>query len=172
MQRKAAEYVRRLFAEPAPDDVSWLAAAATRGDTDHAQWELRYARRALGLITAERDALNDRTASIVAYELTAALENDPGVAADMLETAQRQFNARLAAYRDGLDAKGGPATTIRMGQTLFAFAGGTFKGEDANIIRAGALLDTYLAEANEALRAVFGTAALPEDVPPSAVLGR
>ena len=51
-----------------------------------------------------------------------------------------------------------------MGQTLFAFAGGSFKRQDANIVRAGELLAAYLAEANEALRASFGAVALPENV--------
>jgi hypothetical protein len=55
-----------------------------------------------------------------------------------------------------------------MGQTLFAFAGGSFTRQNDNIVRAGELLATYLAEANEALRESFGTAALPENIPPSA----
>ena len=71
LQRKADRYVERLVAEPGDDDVRWLAHAATRGDTDHARWELRYAKRALGLLTAERDALDDRTGSLVARALTA-----------------------------------------------------------------------------------------------------
>ena len=61
-------------------------------------------------------------------------------------------------------------TPVRMGQTLFAFAGGSFKKQDANIERAGDLLARYLAEANEALRASFGAAVLPENVPPSALV--
>jgi hypothetical protein len=52
---------------------------------------------------------------------------------------------------------------------LFAFGGGSFKKQDANIERAGELLARYLAEANEALREAFGTAVLPENVPPSAL---
>src|SRR5262245_1967900 len=64
LQRKAEAFVAVLFREPDPADVQWLAEAATRGDTDHALWELRYARRALGLIAAQRDALDDRTASV------------------------------------------------------------------------------------------------------------
>ena len=170
-QRKAAAFVAALFRDPAAEDAQWLAAAATRGDIDHALWELRYARRALGLIAAQRDALDDRTASIVAREITDAFARDQNIAASMAETAERQFNARLSAYRDGLAAKGGTPTNIRMGQTLFAFAGGSFKAHDANIERAGALLAGYLGEANEALRASFGTAALPENVPPSALAG-
>jgi hypothetical protein len=58
-----------------------------------------------------------------------------------------------------------------MGQTLFAFAGGSFTRQDANIDRAGELLAAYLAEANEALRSSFGAAALPETIPPSAMIG-
>src|SRR4051812_47829575 len=169
MQRKAASYVASLFRDPAPADVEWLTENATRGDVDHAQWELRYARRALGLLAAQRDALDDRTASLVAREISEGFARDQHIAAGMLETAERQFNARLSAYRDGLAARAGAPTPIRMGQTLFAFAGGSFKLQDDNIVRAGELLGTYLAEANEALRSAFGKAALPEDVRPSAL---
>jgi nicotinamide mononucleotide (NMN) deamidase PncC len=168
LQRKAEVFVAALFREPDPDDVQWLAESATRGDVDHAVWELRYARRALGLIAAQRDALDDRTASVVARVIADAMTRDQNVATDMAETVERQFNARLSAYRDGLAAKAGAPTHVRMGQTLFAFSGGSFRKQDANIDRAGELLATYLTEANEALRASFGTAALPENVPPSA----
>jgi hypothetical protein len=169
LQRKAASFVDALFREPDAADVEWLATSATRGDVDHATWELRYARRALGLIAAQRDALDDRTASIVARAISEAFSHDPNIAAEMTETSDRQFNARLSAYRDGLAAKAGVPTPIRMGQTLIAFSGGSFKSHDANVIRAGDLLGAFLAEANEALRASFGTAELPENVRPSAV---
>src|SRR3954470_1954143 len=167
LQRKAAAFVDALFKEPEAGDVRWLAQSATKGDADHAQWELRYARRALGLIAAQRDALDDRTASIVAKEISEAFDRDQNVAAGKVETAERQFNARLSAYRDGLAAKAGAPTPIRMGQTLFAFSGGSFKLHDDNIVRAGELLATYLVEANEALRGAFGTVSLPENVVPS-----
>ena len=170
LQRKAAAFVAALFREPDPGDAEWLARTATRGDLDHARWELRYARRALGLIAAQRDALDDRTASIVAREIAESFDRDRNIAAGMLETAERQFNARLSAYRDGLAARGGTATPIRMGQTLIAFAGGSFRQQDENVVRAGELLGSYLAEANEALRGAFGVAALPEHLPPSAVV--
>ena len=169
LQRKAASYVTALFQEPREEDVQWLAQNATRGDMDHARWELRYARRALGLIAAQRDALDDRTASAVAREISEAFDRDRNIAAGMLETVERQFNTRLSAYRDGLAARGGAPTPILMGQTLFAFAGGSFKLRDDNIVRAGELLGTYLSEANNALRDAFGTASLPENVPPSAL---
>ena len=170
LQRKAAAFVEALFVDPAAADVEWLAGTATRGDVDHATWELRYARRALGLIAAQRDALDDRTASIVAAAMSEAFARDPNIAAEMRDTSDRQFNARLSAYRDGLAAKAGAPTPIRMGQTLLAFAGGSFKAHDANVIHAGELLGQYLTDANASLRATFGTVALPEDVPPSAVV--
>jgi len=171
LQRKAAGYVAALFAEPEQADVEWLAQNATRGDVDHARWELRYARRALGMIAAQRDALDDRTASIVAREISEAFSRDRNIAAGMLETAHTQFNARLSAYRDGLASRAGAPTWIRMGQTLFAFAGGSFKLQDSNIVRAGELLSSYLTGANGALRASFGAVALPENLPPSALAG-
>ena len=83
--------------------------------------------------------------------------------------AERQFNARLSAYRDGLAARAGAATVARMGQTLFAFAGGSFRQVDEHILRGGDLIGRYLTDANAALRAIFGQASLPENVPPSAL---
>lgn len=171
-QRKAERFVERLLAEPEDQDVRWLASMATRGDTDHARWELRYARRSLGLLTAERDALDDRTGSAVARALAAATAHDPQVAAEMQEIAERQFNARLSAYRDALAARAGAATGARLGQTLFAFAGGSFRQVDEQIARGGDLLGRYLTDANTALRETFGKASLPENVPPSALAGK
>ena len=101
---------------------------ATRGDADHARWELRYARRALGLIASQRDALDDRTASIVARAISAAFARDENIAAEMEDTSERQFNARLSAYRAGLAPPAGAPTQVRMGQTLIAFAGGKLQG--------------------------------------------
>ena len=172
IQRKAERYVERLLTEPEDDDVRWLAHTATRGDTDHARWELRYARRALGLLTAERDALDDRTGSVVARALAVATSRDPQVADEMQEVAERQFNARLSAYRDALSARAGAATGARLGQTLFAFAGGSFRQVDDAISRGGELLGRYLTEANTALRDTFGKASLPENIPPSALVGK
>ena len=169
-QRKAERFVQLLLAEPDDADVRWLAQTATHGDTDHARWELRYARRALGLLTAERDALDDRTGSLVARALASVTSRDPQVAADMQDIAERQFNARLSAYRDALTARAG--TAARLGQTLFAFAGGSFRQIDENIVRGGDVLSQYLADANAALRDTFGKASLPENVPPSAMTRR
>src|SRR5919199_2437945 len=90
LRRRSAAYVATLLQEPSEADAAWLAQVATRGDLDHARWELRYARRAVGLLVAERDALDDRTGSAVAHALTAALHADPNIARDMLDVAERQ----------------------------------------------------------------------------------
>lgn len=167
--RKAAEYVARIEAEPAAGDVAWLAGAATRDDEDHARWELRYARAAIGLLVAQRDALDDRTASVVAAALSTRFETDERIDRDRRDLAERQFNARLSAYRDALAVRA-DASRQQLGQTLLAFAGGSFRGADAQVERASSLLSAYEREANEALRAVFGAAVLPEQLPPSALV--
>lgn len=170
LRHRAGEYAARLLVEPTDGDVEWLAAAATRGDPDHALWELRYARRALGLLVAQRDALDDRTGSHVARALGAAFECDERIDPGRRDLAERQFNARLSAYRDALRARAAEQP-VRLGQTLLAFSGGSFRDVDANVERAGDLLTRYSREANEALREIFGTASLPEHIPPSALAG-
>ena len=171
LQRKADQYVAVVTSEPNASDVAWLAQAATRGDDDHARWELRYARRAIGLLIAQRDALDDRTGSVVGRALTEAFHRDERIDRDRRDLAERQFNARLSAYRDALGARG-PDSAVRLGQTLIAFSGGSFRDIDGNVRRAGETLEGYVKEANESLRSVFGTAALPEHVPPSALAGK
>jgi hypothetical protein len=173
LQRKAAAYVATLMREPEETDVEWLTRAATKGDLDHARWELRYARRSLGLIIAQRDALDDRTGSAVAHALTDMIGRDPNVDPDAAEIAERQFNARVSAYRDGLDSRSsGTPVATRLGQTLFAFSGGSFRETAGDIVRGGELLGSYAAQANQALRDAFGTAQLPENIPPSAIANR
>src|SRR4051812_34449050 len=87
LDRKADAYVATLMKEPADDDVRWLTTSATKGDADHARWELRYARRALGLIIAQRDALDDKTASVVARTLSDAIARDRSVDATTIDLA-------------------------------------------------------------------------------------
>jgi len=171
-RRRAAAYVDSILRDPPETQVAWLAGVATRGDEDHARWELRYARRALGLLAAERDALDDRTGSTVARVLAERLERDPAVAAEMKEVADRQFNVRLMEYRLVLSTRPGAPTNLRLGQMLLAFAGMPVGLGAADVARAGEIMAGYLAEANEALRDVYGAAALPDDVAPSALPSR
>lgn len=173
LRRGTVAYVAGISEEPDADDVRWLAAIATAGDLDRARWELRYARRALGFLAAERDALDDRTGSMVARALTEALLVDRNVAAGMVGVAERQFNDRLGMYRRVLtsrDAEEG--TGARLGRALLQAAGAGLGVDDEAIARGGALLARYLGSANDLLRRCFGTPSLPEDLPPSAVQGR
>lgn len=169
LQRKAAQFVEQVAAEPAGEDVAWLAGTATRGDDDHARWELRYARAAIGLLVAQRDALDDRTASVVGRALSDRFDSDDRIDRDRRDLAERQFNARLSAYRDAFGARAASARGI-LGQTLLAFAGGAFRDADEQVARATGILAGYEKEANEALRTVFGAATLPDHVPPSALV--
>ena len=159
--------------EPGEADVGWLADAGTSGDADHARWELRYARGAVYLISAQRDALDDRTASSVAHTLAEALDHDARIAPERRGVARQQFNARLRAYADALsarDVEGGRCAAA--GRALLHFAGRTDPLPGDDVKRAGAILENYLLEANEALRSAFGTVSLPEHAPPSSLARR
>ena len=171
LRRAAAAYVQKLIADPEPEDVAWLASVATSGDADRARWELRYARRAAGLLSAERDALDDRTASAVARELGESWAADRNVAAGMRHMAERQFNARLHALGQAIAARSSPEPTgTRIGRALLMSAG-HFAPTQADVERAGAVVSRYLEQANESLRRLFGTATLPDNIPPSELQG-
>ena len=169
LQRGSASYVAALMAEPANADVEWLSGTATRGDTDHATWELRYLRRALGIVVAQRDALADRTPSEVLRRLASRMARDPNVDGPLRELADRQFNARLSAYRDALTSRGHGTPASRVAQNLLAFAGGPIRANDPAVVRGAGLVLEYLRLATETLHASFGTAELPDDIPPSQV---
>src|SRR5438045_9224841 len=117
LQRKANQFVAAIIGEPDAADVAWLAKVATRGDEDHSRWELRYAQRAIGLLVAQRDALDDRTGSHVARAMTEAFERDTNIDRDRRPLAERQFNARLSAYRDALAARVA-GSAARLGQPV------------------------------------------------------
>ena len=164
LKAAADAYVARAWAEPSADDVRWLAAHATSGDEDHARWELRYARRALALLAAERDALDDRTGSAVSRAIVERAGRDAAVAPDRRRVAERQFNARLSRFRETLRERGGPALVDRWAAVLVETASGGRAGADA---RAHTVVQATWEEAHDALRELFGVAELPEHVRPS-----
>jgi hypothetical protein len=169
LRQHASVYVQSLLAEPDPDDVTWLSSVGTQGDVDRARWELRYARRACGLLSAERDALDDRTASAVAKELGESWSKDRNIAAEKRVTAEQQFNARLRGLGQALAARSSPEPTgTRLGRALLTSAGAVSPAQN-DIDRAGSVVARYLEQANESLRRSFGTATLPENLPPSAI---
>lgn len=164
---RSAAYADALMQEPASDDIEWLGRVGTRGDIDHARWELRYLRRAVGILVAQRDALDDRTHSRVFRALLERMDRDRNVDAELRELAERQFNARLSAYRDAFTSRGHGTPAMRVAQNMLAFAGGPIRAADPVVQRGAELVGIYLASANEALRTTFGTAELPDDVVPS-----
>lgn len=167
-RRRAVNVVAALRREPDEADVAWLAAAAANGDEDHARWELRYGRAALGLLVARRDALDDRTEAEVAVAYVTSLLADPRIAADRRELAERQFNERLLAYREAWQLRGGPISPAdAMGRCLLAFASDGARTAGAPLAYAIELLERYSDEAAAALREEYGEARLPEDVRPS-----
>ena len=169
-RRRATAYLAVARREPDEADVRWLADAAANGDADHARWELRYARWALAVLTAQRDALDDRTGSDAVAALGETLGDDPRVGPGMLVLVERQLNDRLSGYRVALAARGGAlGSGERLGRVLLAFASDGARSAGAPLPRAVELLSGYVGEANEALRAVYGTASLPEHLPPSEV---
>lgn len=167
--RRSAGYAAVLVAEPAADEVEWLASVATRGDIDHARWELRYLRRSVGILVAQRDALDDRTPSEVLRALLHRMQKDPNVDPTLRELAERQFNARLGAYRDAFTSRGHGTPALRLAQNLLAFAGGPIRGDDPVVQRGAEIVANTIAAANDALREHFGDVDLPEDVSPSSL---
>jgi hypothetical protein len=169
-RRKATAFLDTAQREPDDGDVRWLAEAAANHDVDHARWELRYARLVLAVLAAERDALDDRTGSEVVAALAERLGNDPRVAPGMLQLVRRQLNDRLSAYREALTSGGGAAGSgEKLGRVLLAFASDASRTAGAPLERAVTLLTGYLSEANDSLRAIYGTASLPDHLPPSEI---
>jgi hypothetical protein len=164
--RAVASYIRTASAEPDDDDVRWLATISGDGDTDRARWELRYARRSFALLVAERDALDDRTGSLVAREMRQALQMDRSVAAGMVAVAERQFNQRLVSFRTALlDRAAADAPDVRIARVLLDRVG--VRDVTVNLQKAAGIVRKYLDESQNSLRSSFGIASVPEDVPPS-----
>jgi hypothetical protein len=165
-RRAVQAYIADASAEPDDPDVEWLAAAIGDGDLDRARWELRYARRAFALLVAERDALDDRTGSVVAREMRQALQMDRSVAAGMVALAERQLNERLAYFRNAFSERSPTETTdVRVARVFLDRLG--VRDVSGNVGRAAGIVRRYVEASQDALRAAFGVAKVPEDQPPS-----
>jgi hypothetical protein len=95
------------------------------------------------------------------------MQKDPNVDPTLRDLAERQFNARLGAYRDAFTSRGHGTPALRLAQNMLAFAGGPIRGDDPVVQRGAELVTEAIASANEALRESFGVVELPEDVSPS-----
>ncbi len=157
-RRATEEFVASLMKEPAEDDVTWLSDVATGGDDDHARWELRYARRVLGVLVAQRDTLNDRTPSAVLRELTRAMLADRAVDATRVKLVERQFNDRFRAYREMAALRGAKDDEHeRLGRAMLMLAGAPrVIAED--LARASEIVAAMEQEANVELAAAYGPA--------------
>ncbi len=162
-RRLADQFVQGVLIAPTSAEVEWL--TALTGDRAVALREVTFARRAIALIVAERDALDDRTASDVAHALAPIIEAEARRSAAVghaWTTRWREYGATLAA-RGLADA---PAT--RLARVLLT--GANVRDANGDVIeRATQFVHATRASANESLRAIFGAATLPEDVRPSAL---
>ena len=159
-RRRAARYLATLLDAPQADDVEWLAQATS--DRGSAEREITFARRAIGLIVAERDALDDRTASDVAHGQAEVIAREARGAPDI---------GRRWAYTATLAVRGdGEAPAARLARVLLAGAGVNAPTTD-QLVRATQFVLATRTRANESLRSAFGVASLPDDVRPSALRG-
>ena len=165
-RRAVLSYVTMASAEPDEADVQWLASIIGDGDLDRARWEWRYARRAIALPIAERDALDDRTGSQVSREMRQALQLDRSVAAGKVAVAERQLNERLGYIRSAFSDRSSPETPERhIARVLLDRLG--VRDVSSNVPRAAQVVSGYMNIAQETLRTAFGVASIPEDQPPS-----
>ncbi len=164
-QGLAERYVAALLRPPAPDDLAWLMQVGG-GTAESATVELAFAQRAIGLIVAERDALDDRTAADVSHALDAVVAREArqrqGVAAD--------WAAHWRDYADALASRGRSEAPLRRIARVLLRRAGVADPESAAIDRALEIVTAFRHAANAALRDAYGAASLPEDRPPSALL--
>lgn len=162
-RQRVEVYLNHLLREPEPADRGWLGAAVTNPAV--VQRELTFARRALGLIVAERDALDDRTAADVAHQLA------PVVAAEARRDREQgiAWGERWRAYTAALAVRGNPEPpATRLARVLLSGAGLPHPSSEL-LHRATVFVQETRASLNEQLRAAFGAASLPEHVRPSAL---
>lgn len=158
-------YLTQVMRDADDSTVQWLTPIAD--SAAEAQRELGFARRALGLIVAERDALDDKTAADVAHQLA------PLVAAESRRDPElgRLWSERSRAYTAALAARGSAETpAMRLARVMLAGAG--VSNPSADVLQQGTrVIQETRAALNENLRAAFGAASLPDDIRPSALRG-
>ena len=164
-RRRATIYLSAITPAVTTSDANWLTAIARGTDNARVMRELQFVQRAVGLIVAERDALDDRTASDVAHQLASVIDLEATRDAD----AGRAWSERWRAYTGALAVRGsteGPTT--RLARVMLG-AAGVHAPTAEQLDRATQHVQSVRAAANEALRTAFGAASLPEDIAPSAV---
>jgi len=164
-KKRAAVYLTAITQHIALGDVEWLTAIADGRNGRLAERELQFARRAVGLIVAERDALDDRTASDVAHQLATVISSE----ARQDAVAGRAWSERWRAYTGALALRGSTESpAARLARVMLSGAG-VASPTSEQLVRGTQYILAVRSAANEALRTAYGSASLPEDVRPSAV---
>lgn len=155
--RQRAERFVRALALPLPDaEWAWIEALGVPAAI--ARREGMWAVRAVGLIVASRDALDDQTVAEVTHALERATVADAG------------WSDRQAQYLEAHGMRGtGDPVVRRLARVLLAAAGATDAPESLEV--AAAFLMRQRVRINGELGQAFGVAQLPEDRPPSAARG-
>jgi hypothetical protein len=155
-RQRAERYVRALEL-PLPDaERAWLLALGVPSDV--ARREVTWAVRAVGLIVASRDALDDQTVADVTHAL------------DRVTVADAGWADRWGQYSEAHDTRGtGDSVARRLARVMLAGAGAA-DSPDA-VESAAAFLTRQRVRLNGELGQAFGVAQLPEDRPPSAARG-
>lgn len=163
--RRAATYLGQLLRTTEQADVAWFRAIGVPDEV--ANRELTFARWAIGLIVAERDALDDRTASDVAHQLAPVISRESRGTPEL----GREWGERWRAYTAALAVRGSvESPPARLARVLLAGAGVADPTAEQSARATQFVLDTRGA-ANVVLRDVFGVATLPDDIRPSALRG-
>lgn len=160
-RRRAIYFAGRCADAPPVEWLAWLEESC--GDAARAREELELAMRAIGLIVAERDALDDRTVSEVARAMA------PALAREVTEAPARaaRWGLRWRAYADAMSRRGVLETTPhRLGRVLLASVG-IDEPNDMQLRRAATAVGEIRDRLNASLRRAFGEARLPEDIRPS-----
>lgn len=164
-RRRAAVYLGAITQPVAPADIEWLTRIAEGPHDNLAIRELQFASRAIGLIVAERDALDDRTASDVAHQLATVISSE----GRRDSAAGRAWSERWRAYTSALAARGSTESPAARLARVMLTGSGIEAPTTEQLIRGTQYILAVRAAANEALRTAYGSASLPEDVRPSAV---
>lgn len=163
---QAERYVRQLLAPLPSAAVRWLASSGVSAEV--AERELAWAVRAIGLIVATRDALDDRTVAEVSHALDRAVARaDRGG-----QGGADAWRTRLAAYLEAHAARGtGEPVPRRLARVLLEGAGVHHPAATLLEAAAGEVVAMRV-RLNAELGRAFGVASLPDDLPPSAVASK
>jgi hypothetical protein len=161
-QVAAEQYLTALLLPPDVDDVRWLQ-SWTGVERQVVERELVFAQRAMGLIVAERDALDDQTAADVAHAIDALVATESPASRD----PKAEWVEHWMEYRDALTMRGRAEPPLRRIARVVLRRVGVHEPGSAQLVRAVGMVTRYQNAAHAALTAAFGAAHLPEDRVPS-----